>query len=76
MAENNVQDETRPQQQGRGEDQAPLRPSGLDAAEWEATVRTVVSAVVSIRFCRPLGFDGYSARRSEATGFVVDARRG
>ena len=47
-----------------------------DSAEWQATIESVVRAVVSIRFCQTCSFDTDSAGSSEATGFVVDAERG
>lgn len=43
---------------------------------WQATLGKVIECVVSIDFCRPASFDTDSASSSEATGFVVDAKRG
>lgn len=47
-----------------------------DSAEWQATIETVVSKVVSIHFCQTSAFDTDPALSSEATGFVVDAENG
>lgn len=47
-----------------------------DSAEWQRTIESVVRNVVSIRFCQTCSFDTDSAITSEATGFVVDARKG
>ncbi|KAI9703958.1 MAG: hypothetical protein M1820_005740 [Bogoriella megaspora] len=47
-----------------------------DTAEWQATIEKVVKSVVSIHFCQTCSFDTDSALSSEATGFVVDAKRG
>ncbi|KAJ9621673.1 hypothetical protein H2203_007162 [Taxawa tesnikishii (nom. ined.)] len=50
--------------------------AAADTAEWQATIETVVSKVVSIHFCQTCAFDTDSALSSEATGFVVDAENG
>lgn len=47
-----------------------------DSAEWQATIETVVSKVVSIHFCQTSAFDTDPALSSEATGFVVDEENG
>ena len=47
-----------------------------DTAEWQATIEQVVKNVVSIHFCQTCSFDTDAAISSEATGFVVDAKRG
>jgi hypothetical protein len=43
---------------------------------WKKTCEEAVKAVVTILFYRPRPFDTESAGASEATGFVVDAKRG
>lgn len=48
----------------------------VDTAEWQATIEKVVKNVVSIHFCQTCSFDTDAAVSSEATGFVVDAKRG
>ena len=47
-----------------------------DTAEWQHTIERVVRNVVSIHFCQTCSFDTSAALSSEATGFVVDAKRG
>ncbi len=47
-----------------------------DTAEWQATIEQVVKNVVSIHFCQTCSFDTDQAMSSEATGFVVDAKKG
>ena len=47
-----------------------------DTAEWQATIEQVVKMVVSIHFCQTCSFDTDPAMSSEATGFVVDAKKG
>lgn len=49
-------------------------PSSL--GEWQDTIQKVVRNVVAIRFCQTCSFDTDSALTSEATGFVVDPKRG
>ena len=44
--------------------------------EWQRTLEEVVSNVVSIHFCQTCSFDTDPAMTSEATGFVVDAKKG
>ena len=50
--------------------------TGMDSAEWQATIEQVVKNVVSIHFCQACSFDTDTAISSEATGFVVDAEKG
>lgn len=50
--------------------------AAADSAEWQATIETVVSKVVSIHFCQTSAFDTDPALSSEATGFVVDEENG
>ena len=47
-----------------------------DTAEWQHTIERVVRNVVSIHFCQTCSFDTSAALSSEATGFVVDAKKG
>lgn len=47
-----------------------------DTAEWQNTIERVVRNVVSIHFCQTCSFDTSAALSSEATGFVVDAKKG
>lgn len=47
-----------------------------DPAKWQDTIERVVRNVISIHFCRPYSFDSSAATSSEATGFVVDAKKG
>ncbi|KAI4216210.1 MAG: hypothetical protein LQ351_001220 [Letrouitia transgressa] len=47
-----------------------------DTAEWQATIEQVVRNVVSIHFCQTCSFDTDAAVSSEATGFVVDSKKG
>ena len=47
-----------------------------DTAEWQATIEEVVKNVVSIHFCQTCSFDTDPAMSSEATGFVIDAKKG
>ncbi|QIW96016.1 hypothetical protein AMS68_001534 [Peltaster fructicola] len=47
-----------------------------ETPEWQATIERVVSNVVSIHFCQTAPFDTEPALSSEATGFIVDAKRG
>ena len=54
----------------------PIAAMAADTAEWQATIEQVVKNVVSIHFCQTCAFDTDSAMSSEATGFVVDAKRG
>ena len=54
----------------------PIAAMAADSAEWQATIEQVVKNVVSIHFCQTCAFDTDSAMSSEATGFVVDAKRG
>jgi hypothetical protein len=44
--------------------------------EWQGTIQKVVRNVVAIRFCQTCSFDTDQALTSEATGFVVDSKRG
>ena len=61
-----------------GSAELPLAPIAAvgDTAEWQATIEKVVKNVVSIHFCQTCSFDTDPAMSSEATGFVVDAKRG
>ncbi|KAK2749403.1 hypothetical protein FQN57_006335 [Myotisia sp. PD_48] len=47
-----------------------------DSAEWQETIEKVVRCVVSIHFCQTASFDTDVSMASQATGFVVDAKRG
>lgn len=47
-----------------------------DSAEWQETIQNVVTTVVSIHFCQTASFDTDLSMASQATGFVVDAKRG
>lgn len=47
-----------------------------DSIEWQRTIESVVSKVVSIHFCQTSAFDTDPALSSEATGFIVDAENG
>ena len=60
------------------EEEAILQPvtAMADTAEWQATIEQVVKNVVSIHFCQTCSFDTDPAMSSEATGFVVDAKKG
>jgi pro-apoptotic serine protease NMA111 len=53
-----------------------LAAATADTVEWQATIERVVRNVVSIHFCQTCSFDTDPACSSEATGFVVDAKRG
>lgn len=57
---------------------APRSEARSDArqASWEATLATVIQAVVSIRVNAVRDFDTEEASYSQGTGFVVDAARG
>lgn len=45
-------------------------------SSWQATITKVVSCVVSIQFCQVSNFDTEQALVSEATGFIVDCKKG
>ena len=45
-------------------------------AKWQDTIERVVRNVISIHFCRTYSFDSCAPTSSEATGFVVDAKKG
>ncbi|KAI5306843.1 hypothetical protein KEM56_006822 [Ascosphaera pollenicola] len=47
-----------------------------ETPEWLSTIEKVVKAVVSIHFCQTHAFDTDGSSSSQATGFVVDAKRG
>ena len=47
-----------------------------DTDDWQATTETVIRSVVSIHFHHIYSFDTSIAGKSEATGFVVDAKEG
>lgn len=62
-----------------GEDITPIVSLGAaqaDSPEWQATIESVVKSVVSIHFCQTCSFDTDLSMCSQATGFVVDAKRG
>ena len=50
--------------------------ASADSPEWQATIENVVNSVVSIHFCQTCSFDTDLSMSSQATGFVVDAKRG
>ncbi|MDH5485441.1 MAG: S1 family peptidase [Gammaproteobacteria bacterium] len=53
--------------------------SGVDATQkdsWSDTVSRVTSSIVTIRIDAPKAFDTATNNSSQATGFVVDAKRG
>ncbi|TKA30386.1 Pro-apoptotic serine protease [Salinomyces thailandicus] len=56
--------------------EGPPATASAETAEWQATIEKVVRNVVSIHFCQTCAFDTDAAIASEATGFVVDAKRG
>eukprot|EP00842_Homolaphlyctis_polyrhiza_P002290 jgi/Hompol1/3061/HPOL_000028-RA len=45
-------------------------------AKWQTTISETLPAIVSIRFSQVAAFDTEPAESSEASGFVVDAKRG
>ncbi|KAI8615684.1 trypsin-like cysteine/serine peptidase domain-containing protein [Chytriomyces sp. MP71] len=47
-----------------------------EAASWQRTIETSIHSIVSIRFSQVAAFDTEFADTSEASGFVVDAKRG
>ena len=47
-----------------------------ETPQWQATLERVVHNVVSIHYSQTCAFDADGAHASEATGFVVDAKRG
>lgn len=60
-------------------DITPLIASGVaqaSASNWLTTIESVVKGVVSIHFCQTFPFDTDPRKCSQATGFVVDAKRG
>jgi hypothetical protein len=44
--------------------------------KWQETLDKVAADVVSVKFCHTRSFDAEKACSSEATGFVVDAKKG
>ncbi|KAH8892756.1 trypsin-like serine protease, partial [Thozetella sp. PMI_491] len=66
--------EIRPPPRTPDDDIAPR--GGSEAGEWEATIKLVVGAVVSVSYRTPFGFDENAPGSARATGFVVDAERG
>ncbi|KAI9736638.1 MAG: hypothetical protein M1834_000842 [Cirrosporium novae-zelandiae] len=54
----------------------PVPAAVLDSVEWQNTIAKVVKSVVSIHFCQTCSFDTDGAMTSQATGFVVDAKKG
>ncbi|KAI7356073.1 Pro-apoptotic serine [Hortaea werneckii] len=65
-----------PQEVIEEEAELPHTAASAESAEWQATIEKVVRNVVSIHFCQTCAFDTDPAIASEATGFVVDAKRG
>ncbi|GMM37991.1 Nma111 protein [Saccharomycopsis crataegensis] len=63
---------------GTGAIEAPITMPVIseNAQKWQATIDKVIKSVVAIRFCQVARFDSESAIVSEATGFVVDAKKG
>ncbi|KAI5282457.1 hypothetical protein KEM52_003661, partial [Ascosphaera acerosa] len=55
---------------------APAVSAARETPEWLSTIEKVVKAVVSIHFCQTHAFDTDGSLASQATGFVVDAKRG
>jgi S1-C subfamily serine protease len=53
-----------------------VAPAPADSPEWQATIEKVVKSAVSIHFCQTCSFDTELSMSSQATGFVVDAKRG
>ncbi|CAI5758743.1 unnamed protein product [Candida verbasci] len=47
-----------------------------DNNQWQETISKVINAVVSIHFSHTVSFDTETSIVSEATGFVVDSKRG
>jgi hypothetical protein len=43
---------------------------------WQTTISEAIQSIVSIRFSQVFAFDTEGPDTSEATGFVVDAKRG
>lgn len=56
------------------DDQDPL--ISLETTEWQRTIKTAIACVVALHYSRPVEFDGEPSGISEATGFIVDAKRG
>jgi S1-C subfamily serine protease len=54
----------------------PVSAAPADSPEWQATIEKVVNKVVSIHFCQTCSFDTDLSMSSQATGFVVDEKRG
>lgn len=50
--------------------------SNLPEKGWEDTLKSVLESTVSIKYYFPFAFDTAPAKYSEATGFVVDAKKG
>jgi pro-apoptotic serine protease NMA111 len=44
--------------------------------KWQETLDKVAKDVVTVKFCHTRSFDAENAGSSEATGFVVDAKKG
>jgi hypothetical protein len=44
--------------------------------KWQETLDKVAAGVVSVKYCHTRSFDAEKACSSEATGFVVDAKKG
>ncbi|CAG8638980.1 14542_t:CDS:2 [Ambispora leptoticha] len=50
--------------------------SALQPPPWQDTIEKAVTAIVSIRFSQVAAFDTEGPETSEASGFIVDAKRG
>ncbi|KAI8989322.1 trypsin-like cysteine/serine peptidase domain-containing protein [Pilobolus umbonatus] len=48
----------------------------LKPSKWQGTINNIVKAIVSIRFSQVAAFDTEGPETSEASGFIVDAKRG
>ncbi|KAI8641222.1 trypsin-like cysteine/serine peptidase domain-containing protein [Parasitella parasitica] len=56
-------------------DALPIIPE-LKPSRWQGTINNVVKAIVSIRFSQVAAFDTEGPETSEASGFIVDAKKG
>ena len=61
-----------------GFEQSPDEPliTVINSPQWEDTLSRVIPSIVSIRSITPRSFDTESRRTSQATGFIVDSKRG
>ncbi|KAJ3155751.1 hypothetical protein HDU86_004220 [Geranomyces michiganensis] len=57
-------------------DQQPSVFSAHQPPQWQQTIEKAINAIVSIRFSQVAAFDTEEPTTSEATGFVVDAKKG